>query len=192
MTNDALTMKKKDESAWRSPWIRFCIGLLLTVVVVNVSFVVISATTNPGLVTEEYYRYGMQQNRIDKMYRKQLDRGWQVEMVIPAKIDPGTAFNVRVKAMDKQGTPISGARSELVAYRPSDADQDATIELQETSKGIYAASLNLPDIGIWDINLLFESEGEKHSLRQRIYVGSESDSKGNHSTLDNIVNWLTD
>jgi nitrogen fixation protein FixH len=192
MTNDAEAMKKKEASPWRNPWIRFCIGLLLTVVVVNMSFVVISAVTNPGLVTEEYYRYGIQQNRIDKMYRKQLDRGWQVEMVIPAKIDPGMAFDVRVKAMDKQGSPISGARSELVAYRPSDADQDTTIALQEVSKGNYSASLNLPAIGIWDINLLFESEGEKHSLRQRIYVGSEGDSKKAPSTLDNIVNWLTD
>lgn len=192
MTNDSQAIKKKEESPWRNPWIRFCIGLLLTVVVVNLSFVTISAVTNPGLVTEEYYRYGMQQNRIDKMYRKQLERGWQVEMTLPAKIDPGVAFNVRVKAVDKQGTPITGARSELVAYRPSDADQDATIELKEVSKGNYAAPLNLPSIGIWDINLLFESGGEKHSLRQRIHVGSESDSEGNHSTLDSIVNWLTD
>lgn len=192
MTNNSQTMKKKEASPWRNPWIRFCIGLLLTVVVVNLSFVVISTITNPGLVTEEYYRYGMQQNRIDKMHRKQLERGWQVEMIIPAKIEPGTAFNVQVKAMDKQGTPITGARLELVAYRPSDADQDTTISLQEVSGGNYAASLNLPSIGIWDINLLFESEGEKHSLRQRIYVGSESDSKGAPSTLDNIVNWLTD
>jgi nitrogen fixation protein FixH len=192
MTTDSQTHIKKDGSGWGSPWVRFCIGILLTVVVINLGFVIVSATSNPGLVTEEYYRYGIQQNRIDKMYRKQLDRGWQVEMTLPAKIEPHTAFDVKVTAMDKQGTPISGARSELVAYRPSDADQDATIELREVSKGNYAASLNLPSIGIWDINLLFESEGEKHSLRQRIHVGSESDSKGNHSTLDNIVNWLAD
>ncbi|MDT8376199.1 MAG: FixH family protein [Mariprofundaceae bacterium] len=192
MTNDTQSTTKKEASAWRSPWVRFCIGLLLTVVVVNVSFITISAITNPGLVTEEYYRYGMQQNRIDKMYRKQLARGWQVEMVIPASIEPGMAFDVKIKAMDREGAPISGARSELVAYRPSNAGQDTTIELRELSGGNYAASLNLPAIGIWDINLLFESEGEKHSLRQRIYVGSESDSKASRSTLDTIVNWLTD
>jgi len=192
MTGKTLTTEKKDLPGWKNPWVRAGIGLALVVVTVNISFIIVSSRTNPGLVTEEYYKYGMQQNKLDKMHRNQVKRGWQVGLSLPAKIEPGKAFNFQVKALDKQGRPITGGRMELTCYRPSDASQDISIAVNEISHGDYAASVTLPAIGIWDVNLLFESGGEKHIVRRRIHVGRESESASKRTMLDTIVNWLTD
>jgi len=191
MTDHSLPIEKRDAPGWRNPWILACIGLFLTVVTVNLGFVMVSSSSDPGLVTEEYYKYGMQQNKQDKMFRKQLERGWQVDLSMPADIEPGKAFDMQVNALNKQGDPISGGRMELVFYRPSDASQDISIALKEVSNGNYVASVTLPAVGIWDINLLFESEGEKHSLRRRVRVGDEVESISKHTTLDKIVKWLS-
>ncbi len=191
MTDHSLSIEKKDAPGWRNPWIRACIGLFLTVMLVNFSFVMVSSNTSPGLVTEEYYKYGMQQNKQDKMFRKQVERGWQVELSMPDEIEAGKVFDMQVNVLNKQGDPISGGRMELVCYRPSDADKDISIALKEVSNGRYATPVTLSDIGIWDINLLFESGGEKHSLSRRIHVGNEGEGIGKNSTLDNIVQWLS-
>ena len=106
MTGDFLSVEKRDVSGWRSPWVRACIGLLLTVMMVNLGFVMISSSTDPGLVTEEYYKYGMQQNKQDKMFRKQVERGWQVDLSMPVTIEPGKAFDMQVEVLDKQGKPV--------------------------------------------------------------------------------------
>ncbi len=192
MTGNAASMKEKDASGWKSPWVRACIGLLLTVMLVNIGFIMVSSMTDPGLVTEEYYKYGMQQNKQDKMFRKQLERGWQVDLSIPVDIEPGKTFEINVGALDKQGVPISGGHMELGFYRPSDASQDISITMEETSNGNYGTTVTLPKIGIWDINLLFESGGEKHSVSRRIHVGKESSgSISKHTTMDKIVRWLS-
>lgn len=191
MTDRSLSFEKKDASGWRSPWVRACIGLLLTVVMVNIGFVMVSSSSDPGLVTEEYYKYGMQQNKQDKMFRRQVERGWQLALSMPDEIEPGNAFDMQVNVMNKQGEPVSGGRMELACYRPSDASQDITIALKEVSNGNYAASVTLPAVGIWDVNLLFESEGEKHTLRRRVSVGDEVESISKHITLDKIVKWLS-
>ena len=191
MIDNSHSIEKRDLPGWRNPWILACIGLFLTVVTVNLGFIMVSSSTSPGLVTEEYYKYGMQQNRIDKMFRKQVERGWQVDLSMPAEIEPGKVFDMQVNVLNKQGDPISGGRMELVCYRPSDASKDISIALKEGSNGNYAASVTLPDIGIWDINLLFESGGEQHSVRRRIHVGNESDSISKPTTLDKIVQWLS-
>jgi nitrogen fixation protein FixH len=191
MTNHSLSVEKRDALGWRNPWVRACIGLLLTVVMVNLGFVMVSSSSNPGLVTEEYYKYGMQQNKQDKMFRKQIERGWQVDLSMPVEVEPGKAFDLQVNALNKQGEPVSGGRMELICYRASDASQDITIALKEISNGKYAASVTLPVVGIWDINLLFESGGEQHSVGRRIRIGKDSESISKHTTLDNIVNWLS-
>lgn len=192
MTEKPISMEKKDSSGWRSPWVRACIGLLLTVMMINVGFILLSSNSDPGLVTEEYYKYGMQQNKVDKMFRKQLERGWQVELSMPTKIEPGKTFQVQVIAMDKQGAPISGGRMELTCYRPSNASQDLSITLKEVAAGKYTASASLPVAGIWDINLLFEAKGEQHSVRRRIHAGNEPEKVSTHTMLDKIVKWLAD
>ncbi len=177
------------DPAFKSPWvwaIFIMFGLIFTV---NYGFITAALDTNPGLVNEHYYKYGLQQNEIDKQYRAQAARGWQVKLDFPEPWQVNQDALVSVVVKDKYGSPISDGIAEVTAYRPSDASADKTIQLKETSnKGIYQATLQLPLKGSWDINLLFRKGDAKHMLNERIFVQGDKASKNNK--LETIVDFV--
>ena len=71
---------KKNMPAWRSPWVMAALIMLVTVVSVNVTFIFLSTSTNPGLVTEEYMKYGLQQNEFEIQSREQITQCHSVQL----------------------------------------------------------------------------------------------------------------
>ncbi|MDQ6989541.1 MAG: FixH family protein [Mariprofundaceae bacterium] len=180
---------KKKNAAFKSKWVWAILGLFATIFVVNYGFISVALNTNPGLVTEEYYKYGLQQNKIGKQYRKQEARGWQVQL----NFNPDWAINqaqlIQLVVTDQYSQTISGGQAELTAYRPSDAKADVAISLVETAEtGIYEAQLSLPIQGVWDMNVLFRKGEEKHMLNQRIVIQGKG--KAEPSMLEKVVQFI--
>jgi len=186
----AIDQKTKKGAAYKSPWVWAALGLLLTVFTVNYGFVMVSSSTWGGLVNEEYYKYGLQQNKIDKQYRKQAARGWNIELTENKEWQVGKAETVHLYASDKAGKPLSLGRGEVTAYRPSDAKADVIVELTETDQpGHYTGELSMPLAGVWDLNLLFTLGEDKHMMNRRITVtGGDAPEL---SPLEKIVNIIT-
>jgi nitrogen fixation protein FixH len=186
---------KQKMPAWRSPWVLAALVMFILVVSVNISFLFLSTSTNPGLVTEEYMKYGLQQNEFEIQSREQIDRGWQVSLNLPITIVKSVPAEVVVIARKKDGSPLTGARAELASYRPSDANQDRSFELKERpgKPGEYSAMMMLPLEGVWDINMLLEMEGESHVKAERVNVilaEGEGLTTSEPSALENVVNFL--
>lgn len=193
MVVEARTMRPKP--AWQSPWVRAAAGMMLLVVSVNITFIVIANKSNPGLVTEEYIKYGLQQNTIGIQYREQKIRGWQVDMLLPKKIIQSRKYRIVVQARDASGAAINGAQAEIAGYRPSDAKEDIFFTLTEMAErpGVYIAEeLALPLPGTWEMNLLLRRDGEQYISSQRINVEAiERSDKDSYAVLKWIVGMLT-
>lgn len=180
------TVSGKKDKALKSKWVWAILALFATIFVVNYGFISVALKTSPGLVTEEYYKHGLQQNKIDKQYRTQAARGWQVKLVMDKKWPVNQSSTIQLVITDKYSQPISGGHAEVTAYRPSDAKADIIKELVETAKpGIYQTEITLPMQGTWDMNLLFSKNDDKHMLNQRIIVLGDGDVEP--STLEKIV-----
>jgi len=183
-----IKMKKK-HNPWRSKWVWAMFGLFATIFVVNYGFFSVALSTSPGLVTEKYYKYGLQQNKFDKQFRQQAERGWQVHLVVDQDWSVGEDKAVTLMVTDKYSQPVSGGHAEVTAYRPSDAKADITITLQESAQaGTYTSSLSLPIQGVWDMNVLFSKDEEKHMLNQRISI--QGDGNAEPSSLEKIVTYI--
>ena len=179
----------KKDSALKSPWVWTVFVMFGLIFTVNYGFITAALDTSPGLVTEQYYKHGLQQNKIDKQYRAQAARGWQVKLHIPEPWQVNQDALVTVAVKDKYGNPVSDGMAEVTAYRPSDANADKTIQLKETdNKGIYQATLQLPLKGAWDINLLFRKGDAKHMLNERIFAQGDKTSQNNK--LETIVDFV--
>ena len=187
---------KKNMPAWRSPWVLAALVMLVTVVSVNMTFIFLSTSTNPGLVTEEYMKYGLQQNEFEIQSREQIARGWKVDLKLPQSVTQLIPYEVVVDARNKDGSPLMGAQVELACYRPSDANQDVSFDLIErTDKpGEYTGMVTLPLSGVWDINMLLVKDGQRHLKAERVkLLRSEGakDKPSEPSPLETVVDFLT-
>jgi nitrogen fixation protein FixH len=181
--------KQTKDKAFKSAYVWAAFGLLVIVFAVNYAFYSVAQTTTSGLVNEEYYKYGLQQNKIDKQYRTQAGRGWDVQLVMPDNWETNTPTTIALTVTDKAGVPLSGGTAEITAYRPSDAKADVIKQIIETDNpGTYQGEISLPLPGVWDINLLFTLGEQKHMLNQRISINGDGASEP--STLENIVNFI--
>ena len=184
------TSPNKKNKASYSPYIWSVLALFAIVFSVNFAFFTVARDTSPGLVTEKYYRYGQQQNKIDLQYRMQKERGWNVELEVGDSIQANQPTLITLIVTDKYAQPVSHGHAELRAYRPSDAKADVLLNLEETNKkGVYQAEFALPTPGIWDMNLLFAKDEDKHMLNQRVVIQGKSNDE--LSTLEKIVNFIT-
>lgn len=175
---------------FRSPWVIAFIVMAIIVFSVNILFIIASSISNPGLVTESYAKYGVQQHRMDELLREQSLRGWQVELGFPEHIRLNSETPVDLTVRDRQGRAVADARAEVVFFRPSDANQDIRFEFQASPSlsGTYHTRVKLPRGGTWDVNVLIERDTEKHVLNQRLVVDLET--VHTRTWLDRVVSWV--
>ena len=154
-------ISQDNKQAMRNPWVLGWLGLLVTVVLVNVAFILTAFKTNPGLVKEDYYEQGRYH---DDNYQKKMEArnrlGWNITLQTPAKITMGVPGNFSVSVLDKNANPLKGANVTLHAYRPSDAAADHVTEMTAIADGVFQTKLRFPLKGAWDI-IITINQGEE-------------------------------
>lgn len=159
----------KSGSAWRSPWVYGWIGLVVTVLSVNLTMVYLAISTNPGLVNDDYYERG-QDYENTMISRLAKDPGWTIKPDFPRDIVLDQPTTIRVFLVDKAGQPVTPESVTFFAYRPSDKDADFSLTMIEEGKGRYAVSTSFPLYGFWDGLVAVRSEGEEYTAGDRIIV----------------------
>lgn len=164
-------ISQDNKQAMRNPWVLGWLGLLLTVITVNVVFIVTAFSTSPGLVDKDYYEQGRYH---DANYQKTLEArsrlGWNITLQTPQTINQGEPANYSVNVVDRVGNPLKEAKVVLLAYRPSDASADIKFELQPIADGVFQSKMVLPLKGIWDINITVTQGEESLSAARRVSV----------------------
>jgi nitrogen fixation protein FixH len=145
-------------SPWRNPWVLGWIGLIIVVVGVNLAMVYLAVSTNPGLVSEDFYNRGQhyEQTLVSRLAK---DPGWTMRTDFPEDLRPGEPATIRVVLVDKVGQPVTPDQVTFFAYRPSDKSRDFSAPMAAEGPGRYAAQVVFPLFGAWD-GLVAVRQGE--------------------------------
>ncbi len=166
-------ISQDNKQAMRNPWVLGWLALLVTVVLINIIFIVTAFNTSPGLVDEDYYEKGRYH---DANYQKTMDArnrlGWSITLQTPSSITLGQPANFSVNVVDRVGNPLKDAKVTLQAYRPSDASADLNTELERIADGVFQSKLQLPLKGIWDINVTVAQGEDSLNTSRRISVST--------------------
>lgn len=164
-------ISQANKRALRNPWVLGGLALIATVLIVNITMITLAITTNPGLVSKDYYERGRYNER--HYLQRVAERsalGWTASLEVPASIQLGATQTYRVAIVDNVGEPLRGAEVVLNAYRPSDAKADFHMRLEEVGAGIYQGTVEFQLKGIWDLLIDVKREDKTLELPRRISV----------------------
>lgn len=166
-----MNISQDNKSAMRNPWVLGWLGLLVTVLLVNVVFIVTAFKTMPGLVEEGYYEKGRDH---EQNFQKKMDArnrlGWDIRLQSPETITLGKPANYTINVVDKVGMPLREATVTLHAYRPSDAAADMQTTMDKIADGVFQSYIAFPLKGIWDLKVTVSKGEDELELEQRINV----------------------
>lgn len=155
--------------AMRNPWIIGGLGLIGMFFAFNAVFIYLAITTSPGLVTEDYYDRGRNyEENVLKIIAAQNALNWKTKLAVPGRITINRPDTFRFSAVDSRGVPIMDADVSVVAYRPSDADADFRVILDQAAPGQYQALIAFPLPGIWDLNFTVKDGENTFNVSRRI------------------------
>lgn len=164
-------ISQSNKHAFRNPWVLGAIGLITVVLAVNITMITLAITTNPGLVSKDYYERGRYNER--HYLQRVAERsalGWTANLEVPASIHQGATQTYRIVITDPVGEPLRGAQVVLNAFRPSDAKADFNMPLEEVGAGIYQGAVEFQLKGIWDLLIDVKRDDKTLELPRRITV----------------------
>lgn len=145
------------------PWL-FVAGMAL-VVLVNGIMVYIAVSSFTGLQTEDNYKRGLNYNEVLASERAEAGLGWTVEIGFA---ETGGRARLSVRAADRDGNPLNDAGVSVRLIRPVQAGHDMDVKLAAAGEGLYAAEIELPLRGQWDILARIRHPSGNYSTAKRI------------------------
>lgn len=172
MMNNSKAISQSNKEALRNPWVLGWIALVTIVLLVNAAMITLAVLTNSGLVEEDYYEKGRDQERnILKQRAARQALGWSFKLDVPDELILGQTHTLRFNVVDRLGLAVNDLNVEMQAYRPSDADADFRLTMQTFAPGQYQARALFPLKGVWELKLKVSQAGESYDLiDQRIFV----------------------
>ena len=160
-----------NNEATRNPWFLALLGLIAVFLMVNLVFVVFAVTSNPGLVSDDYYEQGREyeKNVVTRITARD-NLNWETKFELPEQIYSNTPDVFRFSAVDARGVSIMDADVKFVLYRPSDAGADFEQTVNQLAPGLYQSELTLPLPGIWDLHIKVRHGEDVYHHSHRINV----------------------
>ena len=148
------------------PWL--FVGFFGLVLAANVVMIWLAVSTWNGLETENAYQKGLAFNQKLEAARAQAALGWTVDLELdPAGPEPAA---VEVQVQDRFGSFITDADVRVRLVRPTHAGHDVTTALAHQTGGTYAALVDLPLAGQWDVETLVVSPRGSWRHTERVFV----------------------
>ncbi len=165
------SISQDNPRALRNPWVLGWLALVAVVLIVNIGFITLAFTTNPGLVDKDYYikSQDFEENLIK--YRKaRAALGWTYQTDFPQSPVLNRRELYRLTIVDKAGLPLTAATVNVNAYRPSDENADFNTPLSEVGAGIYEGYITFPLKGLWDITVQITREDDTYDFTRRASI----------------------
>lgn len=161
----------KQESALRNPWVWLLIGILATTLIVNGTLITIAFMSPPSLVVDNYYEKGKEYFYNQAQTEKEAARlGWNLSLDLPKTPQLKQGESYLVRALDRDGKPITGAKAELAAFRPTQNGHDFTLPMRDMGAGYYATDVSFDLPGNWDLIVTVQQGVDKLDIAQRIFI----------------------
>jgi nitrogen fixation protein FixH len=159
----------RSNSPWRNPWVLGWIGLIMSVLTVNLIMVFFAIATNPGLVNDDYYDRGQNYERT-LVSRLAKDPGWTMRADIPDDLKVNQSATILVTLVDKAGQPVTPDQITFFAYRPSDKSRDFSAPMAKEGLGQYSVRVTFPLFGAWDSLIAIRQGEDEFTTGERIRV----------------------
>jgi len=122
------------------------VGAFLIVMIANGALVVTAFRSWTGLAVSSPYEHGLHFNRTLQAAREQAALGWTGRIAYD-----GALLSFDLAARD--GAPIDGAEVKAWISRPVAAGHDVSVDLPGQGRGRYAAQVQAPAPGQWDVRI---------------------------------------
>ena len=174
----AMTMTNKisqdNPRAWRNPWVIGWVSLVAIVLLVNIVMITLAVTTNPGLVSEDYYERGrnFEKTVMTKIAARNA-LGWSVSADFPINPVINNNEKYRFTIVDKNGVPVSDGQVTANIYRPSDVNADFQVAMNEIVPGVYTGDIKFPLKGQWEVTVTLKHGEDVYDFSRRVSVVTE-------------------
>ncbi len=139
------------------------------VLAANAIFIYLAVDSFTGLSTENAYQRGVAYNRTLEARAAQRELGWGAELAFVQ--ESGGRGTLSVEMRDRAGRPLDDLRISGQILRPTHAGHDQEVVLARSGPGTYAAALDLPLRGQWNVRLVAEARGGKRfEMERRIWL----------------------
>lgn len=166
-----LGISQDSKQALRNPWVLGWLGFVMIVLAVNVGLILLSRSSNPGLVDKNYYDHGRDYER---NVRKQISArellGWEARLETPEHIVMAQPAALRFAVVDNRGLPVSDADITISVYRPADAAADFMVAMSQVAAGRYEADIHFPLKGTWDLIVKVKRGEDEYEITRRVSV----------------------
>lgn len=151
----------------RDLWVPWSIvGGFALVILVNGILVYFAVSSFTGLQTQGHYQRGLDYNEVLAGARAQQALGWTVGIEYRESADGRGRLSVQ--AVDRAGNPLNDAGVTARLVRPVQAGSDMKVKLAAAGDGLYAAEIELPLRGQWDILAQISHPSGSYSTAKRI------------------------
>jgi nitrogen fixation protein FixH len=145
------------------PWV-FVAGFGL-VVAVNGTMTWLAVSSFSGLYTSNPRERGMHYNAVVAEQKARDALGWRIEAVWRAE-----AARLEIAAFDAAGRPLAGARAFVELVRPVEKRQPVDVTMTVVDSGRFAAHIDLPERGNWDVDVVIERDGRRFAQTRRLFL----------------------
>jgi nitrogen fixation protein FixH len=153
-----------ETTARKSSWIPWVfVGFFGVVFVANAIMIWLALTTFTGLDRDEPYVRGVGYNDVLAEERRQEALGWTAAV-------SADADGLAVALADRLEQPLGGATVYADLDRPVDSAFDFTVALEPAGAGRYAAAVDWPAPGRWDVLVTVERDGDVFQHHRRLMV----------------------
>ncbi len=158
------------QSAWKSPWVRGWLGLLVVFVCANMVMIYLAVTKNPSLVVEDYYERGQDYEQ-NMLKRRAARPDWEMRVRPPKRTEVGQPALFGFEVKDAAGAPVTPDDVVFYAYRPSGAEHDFSAPMRAVRAGYYEADIAFPLLGVWDILISVKNGEQELNAPYRLSAG---------------------
>ena len=152
------------DKAFRDRWLWLVFPLMFLVVAsANGVMVYYALSTWPGLAYANASERGRKFNQVLAAEEKESALGWTFAL----RLADG---RLSVDARSRDGTALADVELAATLVRPLGGIDDVSLLLRPEGPGRYAAAVELPLKGQWEVRLVAERMGEKAHSAQRILV----------------------
>lgn len=130
---------------------------------VNAVFVTLAVQNNSGVITENPYEKGLAYNQTIQKAAHQEALGWQSDIGYE---NDTLSFTLR----DKQTRAITGATAKAYINRPIESGHAFTLALEEKANGTYAANIEFPLPGQWEVTVNAVWHNQHYQNTKRLVV----------------------
>ncbi len=106
-------------------------------------------------------------------FAQQKQLAWDIKVEGLNQLKQHQANTIKVRLLDKQQQPVSGAQVSLSMMRLANSGDDLNLKLKETGNGQYQAELTLDHEGRWMANLNIDFAGHVFNKKTTVFVDAK-------------------